>query len=75
MRDEIELPDELKNMNHELDLCIDIMYINELPFLTTFDKTIHFRSLVPLEGQTHDEYYQALDQVLTKVLQQRRVQD
>ena len=40
IRDEIELPDELKNMNHEVDLCIDVMYINESPFLTTIDKTI-----------------------------------
>ena len=64
IRDEIELPDEIKNMNHDLDLCMDIMFVNELPMLTTIDKTIRFRGLVPLESRTHEECYRALDKVL-----------
>lgn len=27
IRDEIELPDEITNMDHNLDLCMDIMFI------------------------------------------------
>ena len=64
IRDEIELPDEINNMDHNLDLCMDIMFINELPMLTTIDRTIRFRGLVPLESRTHAECYDALDKIL-----------
>ena len=64
IRDKIELPDDIVKLDHNLDLCIDTMFINEIPMLTTIDKTIRFRGLVPLENRTHEEYFKAIDQVL-----------
>ena len=40
------------------------MYVNECGMLTAIDKTIKFRSLVPMNTKQHDEYYRALDQIL-----------
>jgi hypothetical protein len=40
------------------------MYVNECGFLTTIDQTIRFRSAIPIENRTHEEYYRVLDIVL-----------
>ena len=63
-KDEIDLPLEIKNLPKELELCIDIMYVNELPMLTSIDKTIKYRGLVPLSTRTQDDIFDALDQIL-----------
>jgi hypothetical protein len=59
-----EIPEELISQNREIDLCIDIMYVNECGFMTTMDQTIQFRSALPIENRTHEEYYRVLDMVL-----------
>ena len=43
---------------------MDIMFVNEIPMLTTIDTTIKFRGLVPMNSRTHSEIYQSLDKVL-----------
>jgi hypothetical protein len=40
------------------------MYVNECGFMTTIDQTIRFRSALPIENRTHEEYYRVLDMVL-----------
>jgi hypothetical protein len=40
------------------------MYVNECGFMTTIDQTIRFRSGIPIENRTHEEYYRVLDMVL-----------
>ncbi len=40
------------------------MYVNECGMLTAIDKTLKFRSLVPMNTKQHDEYYRALDCIL-----------
>jgi hypothetical protein len=62
--DGIEIPEELISQNHEIDLCIDIMYINECGFMTMLDQMLQFRSALPIENRTHEEYYRVLDMVL-----------
>jgi hypothetical protein len=62
--DAIKIPEELISQNCEIDLCIDIMYVNECGFMTMIDQTIQFRSLLPIENRTHEEYYRVLDMVL-----------
>jgi hypothetical protein len=62
--DSIEIPEELILQNHVIDLCIDIMYVNKCGFMTTIDRTIRFRSALPIENRTHEEYYRVLDMVL-----------
>jgi hypothetical protein len=62
--DTVKIPEELIANNRENELCIDIMYVNECGFMTTIDRTIRFRSAIPIENCTHNEYYCVLDMVL-----------
>jgi hypothetical protein len=62
--DTVEIPEELIANNREIELCIDTMYLNECGFMTTIDRTIRFRSAIPIENRTHEEYYHVLDMVL-----------
>jgi hypothetical protein len=62
--DTIEIPEELIANNCEIELCIDIMYVNECGFTTTINRTIRFRGAIPIENCTHEEYYRVLDMVL-----------
>jgi hypothetical protein len=55
--DTVEIPEELIANNRKIELCIDIMYVNEC-------RTIRFRSAIPIENRTHEEYYRVLDMVL-----------
>ena len=62
--DVIDIPPEIKEENKELVLCMDTMFINKEIFLTAIDKSIKFRSLVPLKDKSPDEYYAAIDIIL-----------
>jgi hypothetical protein len=42
--DEIDIPQELKDMHKDLTLCIDIMFVNGMPMLTSIDRSIRFRA-------------------------------
>jgi hypothetical protein len=60
----VKIPVELIAHNREIELCIDIMYVNECGFMTMIDQTIRFRSAIPINNRTHKEYYRVLDMVL-----------
>jgi hypothetical protein len=62
--DLIEIPKEIITKHYDIDLCMDAMYVNECGMLTAIDRTIKFRSLVPMNTKQHVEYYRALDQIL-----------
>ena len=62
--DNIEIPKELVEQHREIELCMDTMYVNEVGMLTTIDRTIKFRTVMPIASRTNEEYYRALDQVL-----------
>jgi hypothetical protein len=53
--DGIEIPEELILQNREIDLCIDIIYVNECGFMTTINQTVQFRSALPIENCTNWE--------------------
>jgi hypothetical protein len=63
-QDLIEIPKEIITKHHDIDLCMDAMYVNECGMLTAIDRTIKFRSLVPMNTKKHVEYYRALNQIL-----------
>ena len=58
--DEIEIPPELLSKHRQIELCMDTMFINSQPFLTAIDKTIRFRSLIPITSRKGPEYVRAL---------------
>jgi hypothetical protein len=62
--DLIEIPKEIITKHHNIDLCMDGIYVNECGMLTAIDQTIKFRSLVPMNTKQHVEYYRALNQIL-----------
>ena len=66
VNDLIEIPKEIKENNNKLVLCIDNMFVNNIPMFTSIDKTVRFRALVPLNGRNSEELFRALDVVLRK---------
>ena len=64
--DWIEIPEELYERNQKLELCIDVMYVNNAKFLNGIDKTIRFRNCVPLQGRTMEQMREAIDVMLRK---------
>jgi hypothetical protein len=64
--DVIEIPRELVEKHRNVELCMDTMFINSEGMLTAIDRTIKFRSLVPIDSKQKDEYYRALDVILRK---------
>jgi hypothetical protein len=53
LEDTVKIPEELIANNRKIELCIDIMYVNECGFMTTIDQTIRFRSAIPIEKTAH----------------------
>ena len=62
--DSIKIPAELKSKHREVMLCMDTIYINKLPFLTTIGILLYYCTCTAIENGTGDKYYQALDKVL-----------
>ena len=46
-----------------IDLCIDIMFVNEMPFLTSITKALFYRMALFLPTQTARDLYAALDNI------------
>ena len=61
---EAEIPEEFFSKNRDLELAMDIMYINSENILTTVDRYIMFKACVPLSSREDDEIYKGLDVVL-----------
>ena len=70
--DYIELPPDLRMEGTEVDLAIDVVYINREVFLHTVDRTIKEPTCVILgtynkgEAPTSETLFQAIDEVLRK---------
>ncbi|CAJ1936900.1 unnamed protein product [Cylindrotheca closterium] len=62
--DWIEMPKELLKHNSNLDLCIDIMFINNVAFFVSIDKAIKFRFSTELKDRTKDAIYKSIDKIL-----------
>jgi hypothetical protein len=64
--DLVEIPRELVEKNQKVIYCMDIMFMNGMPMLTGIDRSVQFRSLVPLDDRTAKELYRGLDKVLRR---------
>ena len=47
---EVMIPSELLMKHRQIELCMDTMFVNKQPFLTSIDNSVRFRSLVPLKS-------------------------
>ena len=64
INNEIDVPPEIYEEHSNLELCMDVMLVNRQPMLTTIDRSIKFRGLVPLNSRKKNELYRALDVIL-----------
>ena len=60
----VEFPPEIIDQIRDLILSLDIMYVNTLPIMTSIDRTIRYRSAVPMESRAKEELFESLDQIL-----------
>ncbi len=59
--DLIEIPRSILQANPTVEIAFDTMFINERPFLTSIDRSIKFRTVVPLKlDPDSSEYKRAL---------------
>ena len=64
VNNEIDIPPEIYENHSDLDLCMEIIFVNEMLMMTTIDTTIRFRALILLSDRLHDDLYHRLDNVL-----------
>ncbi|MEN9849167.1 MAG: hypothetical protein RL368_1907, partial [Pseudomonadota bacterium] len=62
--DTIAIPDELKDAQRSVDLCIDIMVINGLSFFTTISRNIKYRTAEFIKNHSIEEIKIKLDHIL-----------
>ena len=54
----------MKERINNVTLCVDLMFVNGIVVLTSIDRSIRFRGLVPMKSKTKDEIYKAIDVIL-----------
>jgi hypothetical protein len=64
INDIIEIPKELIAAQNEVDLCIDTLFINSLPFLATVSKNMKYRTCYYVKSIQMSDYRSAIDQVI-----------
>ena len=62
--DQIAIPEQLYEARSDLELCIDIMFVNNMPFFTTISRALYYRTAQFLPTRTTPDLYKAIDQVL-----------
>ena len=60
----IQLPAEITAERQDLTLCIDVLFVNKMAYLTGIDKTIKYRSVTKLDSRTSQAFYAAVDEFL-----------
>eukprot|EP00980_Cylindrotheca_fusiformis_P021005 scaffold8007_cov48-Cylindrotheca_fusiformis.AAC.2 len=61
--DIIEIPRELIEDNNKIDLCLDLFFVNKKPFMSSIDRDIRFRKVVPLKSRSVNDMLEAMDEV------------
>ena len=62
--DDMEIPPQLQEANRELSLCIDIMCVNEIPFLTSVTKRLIYRMADYVTGTSRKPVKEAIVRAL-----------
>ena len=63
VHDQITIPPEISDRG-DLELCLDIMFVNELPYMTTISRDLYYRTALSLPTRTERDLYKSLDEVL-----------
>jgi hypothetical protein len=59
MEDLIEIPAELKAQHKDLTFCMDLMFVNGMTLFTGVDRSIKYRTAVPIKSRHSSELYKA----------------
>ena len=62
--DLVEIPPEILEQHQSLVYCMDLMFVNGKPTLTGIDRSVKYRSSVPLDSRTTPVLYSAVDKIL-----------
>ena len=61
--DQVAIPPELYEAQQNVDLGIDVMYVNELPYFTSISKRIMYRTAQFIPSRTAASLYSSIDTV------------
>lgn len=64
--DIVEVPPEIRKTHYEVDLCVDLMFINSIGFMATIDRTIRYRSVVTIDSKETSDLAVSLLKVIRK---------
>ena len=62
--DLIQVPPELIRKHSSLELCIDVMYVNKIGFLTSIGYPIYYRKTVYVSDGKTETLYETLGKIL-----------
>ena len=62
--DTVSILSELVRKHSSIELCMDIIYVNKIGFLTTSGYPIYYRKTSHVKDGKKDTVYSALDQIL-----------
>ena len=62
--DYVEIPPSVLEKNKHVNLSIDIMYVNRIPFVTTFSRNIKFTTVKAIQNRTKAQLVQSIKNVL-----------
>ena len=63
INDYVEIPKELKEIHKNIELCVDIMYIQGIMFLVTISRKIKFITIQSIETRKKSDLIKAFDNV------------
>ena len=61
--DTIAMPQELYEDRSDWELCMDIMFVNGMPFLTSITRKLYYRTAQFLPSRGRDDLYKGLDTI------------
>ena len=66
VNDQVQIPQELVDKHKDIVLCMDVIFVNQIPFLVTISKNLKYRTATLLSARTTESYHKALDDVCNK---------
>ena len=64
MEDTMEIPEFLYEKSYEIELCLNMMFINELEFLPLIGYPLYYKKCDFVEDNRHETYYKAIDKAI-----------
>ena len=61
--DQIEMPPELYEDRPDWELCMDLMFVNGMPFMTSITRNLYYRTAQPIPSRTAKALYDGLDAI------------